>query len=281
MISGSPRRQRAELGLRYGILIAGAVVMVLPFAYMLATSFKPHAYIFELPPQFIPDEPTIDNYRRAWSSNQFDRYFLNSLLVAAATTVVSVVVSAMMAYAFARFRFPGRRLLFGLLLIGLMVPTIMIVIPQFLLARTLGVIDSLVGLVLFYVATTVSLNTFLLRGFFEEIPDELEEAMIVDGANAWRRFWLLFLPLAKPALATVAIFSFLASWDEFVWALTIINDPDKRTLPIAIALFQGQHVTSWGLVFAASTIAVVPVVVVFLAFQRYFVSGLTAGAVKG
>jgi multiple sugar transport system permease protein len=105
--------------------------------------------------------------------------------------------------------------------------------------------------------------------------------MIVDGATAWRRFWMLFVPLAKPALATVAIFSFLASWDEFVWALTVINDPDKRTLPIAIALFQGQHVTSWGLVFAASTIAVVPVVAVFLAFQRYFVSGLTAGAVKG
>jgi multiple sugar transport system permease protein len=281
VISGSLRRRRAELGLRYVILIVGAAVMVLPFAYMLATSFKPHAYIFELPPQFIPDEPTIDNYKRAWSSNQFDRYFLNSIVVAAATTVISVVVSAMMAYAFARFHFPGRRLLFGLLLIGLMVPTIMIVIPQFLLARTLGVIDSLVGLVLFYVATTVSLNTFLLRGFFEEIPDELEEAMIVDGASAWRRFWLLFVPLAKPALATVAVFSFLASWDEFVWALTIINDPDKRTLPIAIALFQGQHVTSWGLVFAASTIAVVPVVVVFLAFQRYFVSGLTAGAVKG
>jgi ABC-type glycerol-3-phosphate transport system permease component len=281
VITGSLRRRRAELGLRYVVLLAGAAVMVLPFAYMLATSFKPHAYVFELPPQFIPDEPTIDNYKRAWSSNQFDRYFLNSLIVAAATTVISVVVSAMMAYAFARFRFPGRRLFFGLLLIGLMVPTIMIVIPQFLLARTLGVIDSLVGLVLFYVATTVSLNTFLLRGFFEEIPNELEEAMIVDGANAWRRFWLLFVPLAKPALATVAIFSFLASWDEFVWALTIINDPDKQTLPIAIALFQGQHVTSWGLVFAASTIAVVPVVVVFLAFQRYFVSGLTAGAVKG
>jgi multiple sugar transport system permease protein len=281
VITGSPARQRAELGARYVVLIAGAVLMVIPFAYMLATSFKPHAFIFELPPDFIPNQPTVDNYKNAWSSNQFDRYFMNSLIVAVATTLISVFVSAMMAYAFARFRFVGSRVLFGLLLIGLMVPTIMIIIPQFILARSLGVIDSLVGLVLFYVATTVSLNTFLLRGFFEEIPDELEEAMIVDGANAWRRFWLLFIPLAKPALATVAIFSFLASWDEFVWALTIINDPNKQTLPIAIALFQGQHVTSWGLVFAASTIAVVPVVVVFLVFQRYFVSGLTAGAVKG
>jgi multiple sugar transport system permease protein len=281
VITGSTRRQHGELGLRYVVLLAGGALMLIPFAYMLATSFKPHAFVFELPPDFIPNEPTVQNYKDAWSSNQFDRYFANSLVVAFATTLISVIVSAMMAYAFARFTFPGKRLLFGLLLIGLMVPTIMIIIPQFLLARTLGVIDSLVGLVLFYVATTVSLNTFLLRGFFEEIPDELEEAMIVDGATAWRRFWMLFVPLAKPALATVAIFSFLASWDEFVWALTVINDPDKRTLPIAIALFQGQHVTSWGLVFAASTIAVVPVVAVFLAFQRYFVSGLTAGAVKG
>jgi ABC-type glycerol-3-phosphate transport system permease component len=281
VITGNPTQQRAELGLRYLVLTLGALVMVLPFAYMLATSFKQHAYVFELPPDFIPDQPTVNNYKRAWTSNQFERYFLNSLIVATATTAISVVVSAMMAYAFARFRFAGQRLLFGLLLIGLMVPTIMIIIPQFILAKALGVIDSLVGLVVFYVATTVSLNTFLLRGFFEEIPDELEEAMIVDGANAWRRFWMLFLPLAKPALATVAIFSFLASWDEFVWALTIINDPNKQTLPIAIALFQGQYQTSWGLVFAASTIAVVPVVVVFLLFQRYFVSGLTAGAVKG
>jgi multiple sugar transport system permease protein len=281
VITGSTRRQHGELGLRYVVLLAGGALMLIPFAYMLATSFKPHAFVFELPPDFIPNEPTVQNYKDAWSSNQYDLYFANSLVVAFATTLISVIVSAMMAYAFARFTFPGKRLLFGLLLIGLMVPTIMIIIPQFLLARTLGVIDSLVGLVLFYVATTVSLNTFLLRGFFEEIPDELEEAMIVDGATAWRRFWMLFVPLAKPALATVAIFSFLASWDEFVWALTVINDPDKRTLPIAIALFQGQHVTSWGLVFAASTIAVVPVVAVFLAFQRYFVSGLTAGAVKG
>jgi multiple sugar transport system permease protein len=135
--------------------------------------------------------------------------------------------------------------------------------------------------VVFYVGSTLALNTFLLRGFFESIPRELEEAMIVDGASAWERYFRLVMPLSRPALATVAIFSFLASWDEFVWALTIINDPSKRTLPIAIALFQGEHSTSWGLVFAASAIAVAPVLAVFLAAQRQFVSGLTSGAVKG
>jgi multiple sugar transport system permease protein len=274
-------QRRLILSSRYAVLTLGAAVMIVPFLYMLSTSFKPYAYVLELPPQFFPKHPTTGNYHAAWSSNSFDRYFLNSVIVAAATTACSVVLSAMMAFAFARFRFFGRRVLFGLLLIGLMVPTMMLIIPQFLLARSLHVLDSLSGLVLFYVGSTLALNTFLLKGFFEDVPRELDEAMVVDGANAWTRFWRLFLPLSRPALATVAIFSFLASWDEFVWALTIINTPSKRTLPIGIALFQGQHSTSWGLVFAASVIAVIPIVAVFLAFQRHFVGGLTAGAVKG
>jgi multiple sugar transport system permease protein len=274
-------QRRSVVSVRLALLTLGAVVMVAPFAYMLATSFKSHAYVFEVPPQFVPKHPTLANYTQAWSSNNFDRYFLNSLVVALATTAISVLLASMMAFAFARYRFAGQRLLFGLLLVGLMVPTMMLVIPQFLLARGLGLLDSLSGLVVFYVGSTLALNTFLLRGFFESIPRELEEAMIVDGANAWERYFRLVLPLSRPALATVAIFSFLASWDEFVWALTIINDPAKRTLPIAIALFQGEHSTSWGLVFAASAIAVAPVIAVFLAAQRQFVSGLVSGAVKG
>jgi ABC-type glycerol-3-phosphate transport system permease component len=186
-----------------------------------------------------------------------------------------------MAYAFARFSFPGKRVLFSLLLLGLMVPTIMLLIPQFLLAKKLMLLDSLLGLVVFYTGGNLALNTFLLRSFFQEIPRELEEAMVVDGAGPWLRFWQLIIPLSRPALATVGIFTFLASWDEFAWALTIISDPGKRTLPIAIALFQGQHATSWGLVFAASVIAILPVIAIFLFFQRHFVSGLATGALKG
>ena len=185
-----------------------------------------------------------------------------------------------MAFAFARFIFPGRRLLFGLLLVGLMVPTIMLLVPQFLLAKRLMLLDSLWGLILFYTGGNLALNTFLLRSFFQDIPVVLEEAMVVDGAGAWTRFSRLIVPLSRPALATVSIFTFLASWDEFAWALTIINNPHKRTLPIAISLFQGQHATSWGLVFAASVIAVVPVICIFVAFQRQFVSGIASGALK-
>ena len=270
-----------SLAARYAVLVVGAAVMVLPFVYMLSTSFKSQAYVLTIPPQFIPHPATVSNYTTVWSSHDFARYFLNSLVVAVCTTALSLLLSSMMAYGFARFAFPGREWLYRLLLLGLMIPAMMLIIPQFILAKYLGLLDSLTGLVVFYVAGSLSLNTFLLRGFFEDVPAELEQAMLVDGAGAWTRYRRLVLPLSRPALATATIFTFLASWDEFAWSLTIINTPAKQTLPLAISLLQGSNSTLWGLVFAASVIAVVPVIVVFLAFQRYFVQGLTSGAVKG
>ena len=162
MVVGDKRRARMLIGARLALLTVGAVVMIIPFAYMVATSFKQNTLVLQLPPQFIPHHPTTANYREAWSSNQFGHYFVNSLMVAAATTVLAVLLSSMMAFAFARFQFPGRRLLFGLLLIGLMVPTMMLLIPQFLLARDIGALDSLWGLVFFYTAMNLALNTFLL-----------------------------------------------------------------------------------------------------------------------
>jgi multiple sugar transport system permease protein len=281
MVAGSLRRAHALMSVRLALLTAGACVMVVPFAYMLSTSLKPDRLVLEVPPRLLPSHATVANYTGAWTSNDFGHYFLNSVFVALATTAAAVLLSSMMAFAFARFRFPGRRLLFGLLLVGLMVPTIMLLVPQFLLAKRLMLLDSLWGLILFYTGGNLALNTFLLRSFFQDIPFELEEAMVVDGAGAWTRFVRLIVPLSRPALATVAIFTFLASWDEFAWALTIINNPDKRTLPIAISLFQGQHATSWGLVFAASVIAVLPVICIFVTFQRQFVSGIASGALKG
>lgn len=281
MIVGSKRKRRATLTMRYGLLIAGSAVMIVPFLYLFATSFKPHLYLFEVPPQFFPKHPTISNYTQAWTSNNFGHYFANSVFVSVVATSLSAFLSSMMAYAFARFNFKGQNFMFWILLLGLMVPGMMLLIPQYLLANQLHLLDSLLGLIVFYVAGGLAFNTFLLRGFFEEIPWALEEAMIMDGAGPFRRYWRLILPLSRPALATVAIFTFLACWDEYVWALIIINDPDKRTLPIAISLFQGQHLTDWGLVFAASTIAIVPVILVFAIFQRQFIRGLSGEALKG
>jgi ABC-type glycerol-3-phosphate transport system permease component len=281
MVVGSVRRARAVLAGRMVLLSAGSVLVILPLVYMVLTSFKQNQYVLEIPPQFIPHHPTSANYTQAWTSNNFERYFLNSLLVASLTTVISLLLSSMMAFAFARLRFPARGLLFGLILVALMVPTMMLLIPQFLLAKQLLLLNSLWGLVVFYVGGSLAGNTFLLRSFFVDIPHELEEAMVVDGAGPWTRYWRLILPLSRPALATIAIFTFIGGWEEFTWALTIINDPSKYTLPIAISLFQGQHATSWGLVFAASTIAIVPVIAVFVAFQRQFIGNLGVGALKG
>jgi multiple sugar transport system permease protein len=275
------RPSRAGLAGRYVLLIVGAVVMVLPFLYMLSTSFKGQQYVLTTPPQWIPHPATASNYTDVLGADHFAQYFLNSVIVAVISTALSLLLSSMMAYAFARFSFPGRELLFRILLLGLMIPAMMLIIPQFILAKYLGLLDSLGGLVVFYVASTLSLNTFLLRGFFQDIPHELEQAMEVDGAGSVARYWRLILPLARPALATATIFTFLASWDEYPWALTIINTQSKQTLPLAIAFFQGQNSTLWGLVFAASVVAIVPVIVVFLVFQRHFVQGLTTGAVKG
>ncbi len=274
-------RAGAHRRLVYALLFAGALVTMTPFLVMVSTSFTERAYVLELPPVLVPREPTLVNYTDAWTSNGFGRYFLNSAIVSVAHVFSVLSLGSMMAYAFARFTFPGKRVLFSAMLATLMIPGMMLIIPQFLVARDLNLMDSRLGLVVFYVATQLAFITFLLRGFFESVPRELEEAMYVDGAGSWRIYWNLMLPLARPALATAGIFAFLFAWDEFAWALTIINDPDLRTLPIAIALFQGQHATAWGLVFAASIIAVVPVLVVFVIFQRYFVSGLQAGALKG
>jgi multiple sugar transport system permease protein len=254
--------------------------MLAPFLYMIGTSFKPHAFVLELPPRFIPSDPTWENYVRAISSNNFGRYFLNSLLVATSSTVVIVMLSSLLAYAFARWDFPGRQFLFYTMLGTMMIPTLVLIIPQFVLAKNLHLLDSLWGLVVVYSAGT-AFNMFLLRGFFEEIPQDLFDAATIDGAGAFRTFWSIALPLARPALAAVAIFSFLGAWDEFTWALTAINNQDLYTLPIALRLFQQQHGTEWGVVFAASAIAVLPTILVFVIFQRHFIKGITSGAVKG
>jgi multiple sugar transport system permease protein len=274
------RPNRYTIAARYAILTAGALVMMTPFIYMLSTSFKPQIYVLETPPRFIPSDPTFTNYTRALGTNQFGRYFLNSLFVATTTTVIILALASMLAYAFARWDFPGRSFLFYMMLGTMMVPSLVLIIPQFVMASRLELLNSLWGLVVVYSAG-IAFGVLMLRGFFEDIPQDLIDAATVDGAGPYRTFWDIALPLARPALAAVAIFSFLGAWDEFTWALTAISDDDLYTLPVALRLFQQQRGTEWGLVFAASAIAVLPTIAVFVAFQRHFVKGVTSGAVKG
>lgn len=265
----------------YIVLICGMVVVSIPFLYMFSTSIKSQTYTFEYPPRLIPKKPTLENYIEALGKGRFSLYFLNSFFVAIVTTILTVLISSLMAYAFSRMNFPGKEIFFYILLMGMMIPSTMLIIPQFIIAKKLHLLNSLWGLIIVYVTISLSMQTFLLRGFFEAIPTELEEAVLIDGGTHWTIFFKIILPLTKPGLAVVAIFTFLYSWDEFPWAHVAIRKITHRTLPVAIALFQNQYLTKWGLVFAASIVALIPVIAIFIIFQGYFIRGLISGAIKG
>jgi ABC-type glycerol-3-phosphate transport system permease component len=280
-VIGGFRRARMQRWVSFSLALAFGLLMIAPFALMMSTAFKPHAYVLEIPPQLIPEAPTLDNFARAWNSGDFARYFVNSVVVTVSSTAISVTLASMLGFAFARYRFPGSRVLFALLLFTMMVPGMLLLIPQFMLARDLGLLNSLWGLIVVYSVMNLGLNTFLLRGFYSAMPQALFDSAAVDGAGPWRAFRSIALPLSRPGLATVTIFSWLAAWDEFTWAITILADRELYTLPIGIRMLQRAQSTEWGLVFAASLIALAPVLVLFIALQRQFVSGAFVGASKG
>ncbi len=282
--SVAPRRPLRRRLRPWGILVvaaAGGLVMLIPFAFLVGTAFTPFAYVLQIPPQLIPSHPTLDNFAAALGTNDFALYFTNSAIVAVSSTAVTVVLAATLAFAFARYEFPGQSLLFGALLVSMIVPGLVLLIPQFVLAKQLHLLNSLLGLIVVYSVMNLGLNVFLLRGFFESMPQDLFDAASVDGAGVWRSFWSVALPLAGPGLAAVTIFSFLGAWDEFTWAITSLSDQTLYTLPVAIRLFQRANGTEWGIVFAASLVALLPEIAVFIGLQRYFVSGAFVGATKG
>jgi multiple sugar transport system permease protein len=274
------RTKRLYALITYTLLILGAFIVVIPFLYMLSSSLKPQSFVFEMPPRIIPSEITLKNYTEAFATDDFALYFGNSLFVALTTTGLTVLVSSMLAYAFGRMEFRGKSVLFSTLLLGMMIPPVMLIIPQFLIAKELKLLNSLVGLIVVYIAMNLSMQTYLLTGFFKTIPKDLIEAALIDGASQWRIFWRIILPLSRPGLAVTIIFTFLYSWDEFPWAHVAIKEASRRTLPVAIALFQNQHLTEWGQVFAASIAALIPVVIVYVIFQRHFISGIATTGMK-
>lgn len=264
----------------YFLLIAGAVIMMMPFVYLVGTAFMPASYVLSNPPTFIPSNPTLQNFADVWTSGNFGRYFLNSVIVATISTAITVLFSSMLAFAFARCSFPGRTILYYGMLMTLMLPSLVLIIPSFVLAKNLHLLNSLQGLIVVYSAG-IGLYVFLLRGFFEDVPQEVMDAAAIDGAGLWTLYSRIMLPLARPALATVTIFAFMGNFQEYTWALTSINDSNLFTLPIGLQFFQGQHGTEYGLVFAASVIAVLPIILVFIIFQRHLIKGVMGSAVKG
>jgi len=272
---GIRKRNRARLV----IAVVLALVSLGPLLYMLSLSFQPNGGLLGAT-VLIPTHPTIQNYVQAWTENSFSRYFVNSLFVAIATVAITVVFASLAAFAFARYKFPFKQLIFYIFLASLAVPNLLLLIPQFLLMDRLHLLNSLVGLTLLYVASNLPFTIFLLRGFFEAIPREYEESFRLDGAGTLRVLVSLIVPLALPAVAVVSMFIFSASWDEFPIALTMINSASNYTLPVGLADFIGVHTIEWGPFFAASVIATVPVIVVFLISLRWFRSGVSLGAIR-
>lgn len=275
------KSRSAQLFLHFLLLVCSAA-MIIPFMYMVATALTPDTYTIPYPPILIPKSLYMGNFIEAWSANNFGRYFLNSLFLAITNTILSLFISTLSAYGFARFNFSGKNLIFNIYLFTMMVPGVLNIVAQYTVINGMHLVDTYTGLLLLYVGAGIAWNTFFLKGFFEQIPKELEESIIMDGGSRWTIYRHIILPLSRPALATFAIFSFSGTWDEFFVALTLIKTPIKRTLPIAIRMFQGQHATKWGLVFAASLIAVVPIILIFIIFQKYFIrGGIQEGALKG
>lgn len=264
-----------------GALVAGVAVTVFPLLFMVSTALTERVYVLEVPPRLVPPRPTLDNFVQAWNANHFGRAFLNSAVVTGASVGCILLLGSMMAHALARYRFPGRRLVLAAIVFLMIMPAMSLLVPQFVLASRLGVSDSLVGLVVVNVAQGLPLATFILYGFLRDLPRELYEAATVDGAGPLALYRRISVPLGRSALATAGILASLGAWDEYVWAATTINTPELRTLPVAIAAFQGVHQSDWGLILAASLIAVTPVIVLFVLLQRHVVRGLTAGALKG
>ncbi|WP_242965015.1 carbohydrate ABC transporter permease [Petroclostridium xylanilyticum] len=276
------KQNRVYSLLIYFILTLGVIITTTPMLYMLSTSFRPNGALYEYPPKLIPDVFTLENYKYVLFKVNFYKNFLNSLIVALCTVLLAAFVSSTLAYCIARFDFIGKKLLFGLIMTTMIIPGMTLIIPQFELIVWLKLINKLFGLIPVYVSWVVPFSTFMIKGFIEDIPKDFDDAIYIDGGTVFTVYNKIMLPLASPAVAAVSIFNFLIAWEEYPWALTVINDVEKRTLPIAISGFFGQHnFTQWGYVFAMSVISLIPVIVIFIACQKFFVTGLSAGAIKG
>ena len=286
--NSTTRRRRKLNGWRWagrGILALLLFFTALPMGWMLITSFKSGFAAMQFPPQWWPNEPTLASYRNLLDptnsvGQDFLRFFWNSLFVSTVSTILSVVVAVPAAYAFSRFDFPGRKFLFFSVLLRNMFPAVIFLVPLFILMRLLGLVNTHGSLVLTYLTFGLPLAIWLLKGFYDNIPYQLEQAARIDGATRFQAFILIVMPLSAPGIIATAIYSFIGAWNEYIYAYTFINRNEQLTLPIGIQRFFSENTSDFPGLMAASFIMSVPVVVLFLLLQRYFVQALTEGAVK-
>jgi multiple sugar transport system permease protein len=281
--AGASRWRRGAVA---GALLVLAALWLLPVVWMAVTSLKPTENIVRVPPEWVPWPATLAHYGEVLFSSsrtaRIGRAFLNSVIVSVGTVVVVLVTSAMAAYPLARMRFPGRDLVFVVLVGSLMIPNAVVLVPQYVLTQRLGWLSTYQGLIVPEAAVTFAFGVFLLRQFFLTIPGELEDAALIDGANSWRIFSRIVLPLSQPVLAALAIFAFRSAWNDFLWPLIAVNKAEMFPLPVALSFLRGAYASeSYGPIMAGATLSALPLLVVFLVANRRIVEGVRVGGLKG
>jgi len=261
------------------LLAVGALLMIMPFLWMISTSFKSFADSMSVPPKWLPVEWHPDNYLRVIQTIDFGTYYLNTIIVTVGRTAGQLILCSLAAYAFASLRFPFKNAIFLALLAVLMVPSQVVMIPSFVIMREFNWLDT------FYVLIVPGIfsafGTFLLRQFFMTLPKDLEEAAKIDGCSYFRIYWNIYLPLSKAALVSLAIFTILASWNDLLWPLIMTSSEEMRVLSIGISSFQGQHSTDYPLLMAGALMATLPIIILFIFLQRYFIEGIAMNGIKG
>jgi multiple sugar transport system permease protein len=258
-------------------LFLGGVVMILPFVYMLATSFKDNSEVYEL--SLLPHHPTLDNYAVLFAKSAFPRWFASSLLTATVTTLSVLFFDSLVGYTLAKFSFRGRGIVFVAILSTLMIPTEMLVIPWYIMAKTMGWLDTYWGIV--FPGLMTGFGTFLMRQFFATVPDDLIAAARLDGLNEFQIWWQVALPLVTPALSALAIFVFLGNWTAFLWPLIVTSSKSLYTIPVGLAAFSGEFQTEWEMVMTGASVATLPVLLVFILLQKYIINGVMLAGLKG
>jgi len=260
------------------LLLVGLAITLAPFIWMVSTSFKSAESVFTYPPQWVPKHPTLEQYQKLFREVNFLQFFKNTVVVAFGITLFSLFLNSLGGYAFAKYRFPGKEKIFGLLLATMMVPGQITMIPVFLMLKSIGLINSYWGLII--PAGASAFGIFLMRQFITTIPNDLIESARIDGCSEFRIFWTIILPLCKPVLAALGIFTFMGSWNAFLWPLIVMIKEDMYTLPVALANLSGQYATKFGLLMAGAVVVVAPVIIVFILAQRYVIKGVAVTGLK-
>jgi multiple sugar transport system permease protein len=263
------------------LLILILAVILFPLYWIVVTSLKtiPETYLW--PPTFWPNELTFESFSRVWIYSNFSRMFVNSLIVAVSSTLLSVALASLAAYGFSRFKFKGSKIVLFFFLFTQMVPAILLLLPYFIMMRMLNMINSYGALIFAYTSFSLPFCTWMLKGFFDSIPADIDEAAMIDGCNRVQTLWHVIMPLALPGIAATTLFGFLVAWNHYLFAMGLTTTPDMYTLPVGIASLNGEFRVAWNELMAGAIIASLPALALYLLLQKWFVKGLTAGAVKG